>query len=325
MTVTDAAPDLIMDQIMSRAGSRLGFGCGNLHADENADASLRLLETALDAGVTWFDVARLYGEGEAEGLLGKAIKGRRDGLVIVSKAGILPTPNGLHLRAADKAARLARRLPGLGALVAEPAPRSPVFGVFDPAALRRSVETSLRNLGVDNLDLLLLHECTLADASRPELVDLLETLKLEGKIAAWGSAAVDAEALAIAQAAPPGLSAMQFPHTVLEPVLPAVRAHTGVLAIVHSLFSGEVRRFLSDIATRPQLADKARALGIDPADTRAMGVRLMALALRENRGGVVLFSTSNPGAIAANLAAASIPAHEADAMLALAAAWKAGG
>jgi len=69
---------------------RLGLGCGDLYAGEHEQASLRLLKTAFDSGVRYFDVARLYGDGQAEHVVGKAFRGVRDQLIIASKAGIVP-------------------------------------------------------------------------------------------------------------------------------------------------------------------------------------------------------------------------------------------
>ena len=50
--------------------------------------SLRLLETAIDCGITYFDTARMYGLGAAEGLLGEVASRNRHRMIIASKAGI---------------------------------------------------------------------------------------------------------------------------------------------------------------------------------------------------------------------------------------------
>lgn len=70
--------------------SSLGYGCMGLSAFYGAvsdDEGLRVLHHAMDCGITLFDTADVYGHGHNETLLGRAIKGRRDGLVIASKFG----------------------------------------------------------------------------------------------------------------------------------------------------------------------------------------------------------------------------------------------
>ena len=65
--------------------SAVGLGCNNFgwHIDEAA--SREVVAAALDAGVTHFDTAELYGEGASEEILGRALGGRRDEVVIASK------------------------------------------------------------------------------------------------------------------------------------------------------------------------------------------------------------------------------------------------
>ncbi len=78
--------------------SRLGFGCGSVMGRVGRAQSLRAIASAVDAGVTHFDVARLYGYGEAEAVLGEALRGRRDRVVIASKFGLVPTRAASALR-----------------------------------------------------------------------------------------------------------------------------------------------------------------------------------------------------------------------------------
>ena len=70
----------------------IGFGCSSL-ASLGRKKALLLLESAFDAGVRHFDVARYYGYGEAEGILGALIESRRARITITTKFGIeLPRP-----------------------------------------------------------------------------------------------------------------------------------------------------------------------------------------------------------------------------------------
>src|ERR1700722_14833981 len=62
----------------------IGFGCSAL-SNSGEKKALQLLETAFDAGVRHFDVARYYGYGESEGILGKFAKSRRAQITITTK------------------------------------------------------------------------------------------------------------------------------------------------------------------------------------------------------------------------------------------------
>ena len=82
----------------------LGFGCSSL-ASVGEKKALQLLGTAFDAGVRHFDVARYYGYGEAESLLGAFVKSRRSEVTITTKFGIEPPRRTNALRLAMQAGR----------------------------------------------------------------------------------------------------------------------------------------------------------------------------------------------------------------------------
>nr|WP_245640741.1 aldo/keto reductase [Sphingomonas taxi] len=110
----------------------------------------RLIDICLDAGVTLFDTADVYSDGASEEVLGAAIEGRRDAVLLSTKTG-LPMGDG---------------------------PQD--WGV-SRARLIRAVEASLRRLGTDRIDLLQLHAY---DASTPteELMATLDALIAAGKV-----------------------------------------------------------------------------------------------------------------------------------------------
>lgn len=116
----------------------------------DADEARRLVDVCLEAGANLFDTADVYSDGASERMLGEAIKGRRDAVLISTKTG-LPTGDG----------------PG-------------DWGV-SRSRLIRQVEASLRRLGTDYIDVLQLHAL---DASTPveELLATLEALVTSGKV-----------------------------------------------------------------------------------------------------------------------------------------------
>ncbi|SDC78235.1 aldo/keto reductase [Actinokineospora iranica] len=139
--------------------SAVGLGCNNLGrpgtAAESLAGSRALVHTALDAGVTLFDVADVYGapRGRSEELLGQALSGRRDHAVIATKFGVdMQGANG-----PDFGARGSRRY------------------------LRQAAEASLRRLGTDWIDLYQLHR---PDPGTPlaETLSALDDLVRDGLV-----------------------------------------------------------------------------------------------------------------------------------------------
>lgn len=139
--------------------SAIGIGCmpmiksGNITygAEADLDEATRTLHQAIDMGVTFFDTAQIYGPFQNEELLGAAIKGKRDGLVIATKFGFRFDGN---------------RITGVDG---------------SPANARASVEGSLQRLGIDCIDLYYQHRM---DPNVPieETMGALSDLVREGKI-----------------------------------------------------------------------------------------------------------------------------------------------
>jgi aryl-alcohol dehydrogenase-like predicted oxidoreductase len=133
-------------------------GSGWLGADDRE--SLQALERALELGITLFDTALGYGDGHSEQLVGRAVHGR-DGVVVATKIPprnrIWPAPAGLH---PDEA--------------------------FPAEHVRACVERSLRNLGVDTIDLEQFHVWSDEWVGRGSWQEAIGELKDEGKIRAFG-------------------------------------------------------------------------------------------------------------------------------------------
>jgi aryl-alcohol dehydrogenase-like predicted oxidoreductase len=132
------------------AVSVVGLGCNNFGMKIDAGATAAVVDAALEAGVTHFDTAEMYGAGKSEEFLGAALGSRRDAVVLATK--VLPRP-------AD-----------------EP---------YTPGILRRrileSCEGSLRRLGTDRIDVLYQHYPD-ADAPNSEAMDTFDELVQAGKV-----------------------------------------------------------------------------------------------------------------------------------------------
>lgn len=80
--------------------SAIGYGAMGVHLAYGSSNEANALETvhhALDVGITFFDTAEIYGWGENEKFLGRALKGRRDDVVIATKFGFTQQENHLSL------------------------------------------------------------------------------------------------------------------------------------------------------------------------------------------------------------------------------------
>ncbi|HNX05760.1 MAG TPA: aldo/keto reductase [Opitutales bacterium] len=140
----------------------IGLGCmgmSEFYGVRDDETSLRVLEKALEIGVTMLDTSDLYGDGHNEELLGrffKASKGAREKVVLATKFGIRRLP-GVYSRKIDNS----------------------------PEYIRSACEASLKRLGVDAIDLYYVHRI---EQGRPieETVGVLAELVKEGKIRAIG-------------------------------------------------------------------------------------------------------------------------------------------
>ncbi|MEJ8307216.1 aldo/keto reductase [Saccharibacillus sacchari] len=138
--------------------SEIGFGCMSIGTEE--DKAVSLLHEALDLGINMLDTADLYDAGRNEELVGKAIKGRRNEVVLATKVGN-------------------RRVPGQEGWVWD----------ASKAYILSAVKDSLRRLGTDYIDLYQLHGGTLDDPIE-ETIEAFEQLKREGVIRYYGISSI---------------------------------------------------------------------------------------------------------------------------------------
>jgi aryl-alcohol dehydrogenase-like predicted oxidoreductase len=150
--------------------SGIGMGCwaigGPFHNDSGPsgwgevddDESTRTIHRALDLGVDFFDTADVYGAGHSERVLGRALAGRRDRVVIATKWGWTFEEDTKYTSGGNDTA----------------------------AYVRQAVTASLERLGTDYVDLYQLHIGDVAVERAAELLGVLEELVAEGTIRAYG-------------------------------------------------------------------------------------------------------------------------------------------
>ena len=171
--------------------SAIGIGCmpmirgGNIaYGDANDDVSTRTIHEAIDLGITFFDTAEMYGPFSNEELVGKAIAGRRDGLVIATK--------------------FAMRWDG----------NKPTVVDGSPENARRACEGSLKRLGIDTIDLFYQHRVDL-NVPIEETVGGMAELVKEGKVRFLGLSEAAADTVRRAAKVHP-IAALQSEYSTWE-------------------------------------------------------------------------------------------------------------
>jgi len=193
--------------------SRVGLGCNNFGRRVDFDGTRAVVEAALDAGITFFDTADIYGGGDSERFLGEILKDRRDSVVLATKFGMAQGGGGTR------------------------------------EYVRRAIDASLERLQTDYVDLYYYHRpdgvTPIAETTRAiaELVD-------EGKVRHIGISNVDATQVAEAAAAG-NLAAVQNEYSLLNrsaegDVLPrCVELGVGFVPyfpLAHGLLTGKYRK-----------------------------------------------------------------------------------
>ncbi len=171
--------------------SAIGIGCmpmisgGNIvYGRADRGESIAAIHAAIDLGITFFDTAEMYGPFTNEELVGEAIRGRRDGLVIATKFAM--RWNGSEMAGLDGS----------------------------PANARRACEASLKRLGVETIDLFYQHRVD-PDVPIEETVGGMAELVREGKVRHIALSEAGVETLRRAAAVHP-IAALQTEYSIWE-------------------------------------------------------------------------------------------------------------
>jgi D-threo-aldose 1-dehydrogenase len=287
----------------------IGFGCSAL-ASVGEKKALQLLGTAFDAGVRHFDVARYYGYGEAEGLLGTYVKSRRAQVTITTKFGIEPPRRTNALRFAMQAGRrLVQFVPAARGFLRRRAQGLVKGGAFSVKDARTSLETSLRELGTDYIDFYLLHEYAVSENSPDELVAFLTDAVKAGKIRYFGLGTEIENILRAVESQPKLCSIVQFENSVLRrnvEKLPRGGPHR--LTITFGSLSSTYHSVSVFLKAHGETARNwSTKLAVDCSRDETISALMLNYSVHKNPNGLVLFSSKDASRVNRNVRAVLEP------------------
>ncbi|HTV46641.1 MAG TPA: aldo/keto reductase [Stellaceae bacterium] len=227
--------------------SAIGLGCMSLsgvYGKSDDRAGVALIRHAIDLGVDHFDSSDMYGWGQNEELLGRALQGRRDGIIVATKFGQTRRPGGAN-------------------------------GVDgSPAYIAQACEASLKRLGVEVIDLYYQHR---VDPAVPveETVGAMARLVEQGKVRYLGLCEAAPERIRRAHATYP-IAAVQMEYSLLyREEATEARRLTRDLGIAFFAYAPLGRSLLAGVV--PDLGN------LDEGDTRGRHPRFMGDNFTKNR------------------------------------------
>ena len=297
----------------NRRTTRLGFGCSSIMGATGRRQSLRLLESAYDAGIRHFDVAPMYGYGEAESCLGEFLQLHRSDVTVTTKYGIPPARHSRILRIGRRiAGPVLQHLPALKHRAAKIANAAATHNqprpAFTAAQAAASLERSLSALRTSRIDMWLLHEVKASNLEDDGLLQFLEDQVTIGTIGAFGIGSSADKIPALLAQRPAYCGTLQYQWSVLDEPTPA----SGSFRIHHQSLTKNFRRLHSALLRNDTIRQRwSQAADADLAQADRLASLMLKAALVINPASIILFSSKRPEHIRANVETANDASLEA--------------
>lgn len=295
----------MIDLQIYKTGKFLGLGCSTFGGSNSKNVAKRTLEYCFENGITYFDVARSYGYGEAESIVGSFVenKRKREQVVIATKFGIVPPPKIPFKGLLTFGMRQLRKIiPASNTMIKNVSGKSVNRKPFSPEFARLSLETSLKELRTEYIDIYLLHECTGEDILRDDIKYLLEKEKEKGKIRTWGGTMSSRTDLKNISASYGSCDVLQFPFGT-DDVYNEIINNSHFIKVVFSVlnYKKESKDLNEDIFRKLLISyPKLEFL-------KNFSELMLLIAFEKLHAGIILLSMTKKSHIASNLKICNSP------------------
>lgn len=285
-----------------RTTTQLGYGCSSLMGALGRRGSLALLEAAYDAGIRHFDVAPMYGYGEAEACVGEFRQRHRDEITITTKYGIPPARNSALLGIARRIAgplvqhvpALKQRLSRAASAVAAPTEKAS----FTAEQARASLERSLVALKTDRIDAWLLHDAEADDLRDDGLLRFLEDSVAKGILGTFGVGSDRNQVEALLRERAGYCRVLQYQWSIRDEAI----APGGPFRIHHRALTDNFRTLHAALITDSERCWRwSDEVGVDLDDRGILAAVMLKASFVFNPDSIVLVSTKNPNHIRENV------------------------
>lgn len=282
--------------------SAIGFGCSRIAsatASHSRKDAIAAMEAAFERGINFYDTADIYGQGDSERLIARVFAKRRSKLIICSKAGFSMGATQSIVRFIKPFAKVVlNRVRATRSAAVQMRARQQQQ-CFEPGYIQRQIESSLRRLRTDYLDVFLLHSPPAQVIKDDALFETLDRLKSRGMLRHYGVACGSLEDALIA-AKRSDVACLQVPVSLMnwseaETVLRATR-QADIAVVAREPFAGGAV-FAHEALRRAAANDR----------TRTLAQAALQFCLGLDGVGVVLGGMNTPAHVLENLDAVDLP------------------